>query len=92
VNDTRSGDQQVADYLRRVDLLLDHLPRSRRQELLDGLAEHIAAARAELPAERDDDVEAILARVGAPSRSPPPRPKRPASRSACARAPSRSSP
>jgi uncharacterized membrane protein len=66
MNDTRTGDRLVTDHLRNGDLLLDHLPRPRRQEILDGLAEHIAAARAELADERDDDLQAILARVGTP--------------------------
>jgi uncharacterized membrane protein len=66
MNDTRTGDRLVTDYLRNVDLLLDHLPRARRQEILEGLAEHIADARAGLPAGRAEDVTTILARVGTP--------------------------
>jgi uncharacterized membrane protein len=66
MNDTRTGDALVADYLRLVDLLLDHLPRARRQEILEGLAEHIADARAALTDESDSDLAAILQRVGTP--------------------------
>lgn len=62
------GDAIVADYLRRLDgaLQLQQVPLVHRREILDGIREHISAARAGHDDERDSDVLNLLDRLGVP--------------------------
>jgi hypothetical protein len=52
----------VKAYMKRLEAELADLPRGRRREILDEIAEHIAEARAETEA----DVRNLLDRVGEP--------------------------
>lgn len=61
------ADQIIAGYMRRLDTELTSLPRSRREELTEEIAEHIAEARQELTDETDADLLTILDRVGEPA-------------------------
>lgn len=61
------GDQIIAGYMKRLDAELDSLPRARRKELTEDIAEHVAQARRELTDETDADVLTILDRVGEPA-------------------------
>jgi hypothetical protein len=60
------NDKLVAAYLRRLERALADLPRARRRELGEEISEHIAAARAQLPAESEAEVRTILERLGEP--------------------------
>lgn len=51
-----TGDRLVEDYLERLDKELRDLPRSRRREVVDEIAEHISAGREELDAPTDADI------------------------------------
>ena len=68
----RDGDALVADYLARLDgaLQFQQVPPSHRREILDGIREHIGAARATHSAsrgdERDSDVLNLLEELGTP--------------------------
>ena len=64
---TRTADQLVDDYLRRLNRELADLPRARRREVVEEITEHIAEARAALPVESEADVRNLLDRVGDPS-------------------------
>jgi uncharacterized membrane protein len=66
MNQTR-GDALVAEYLDRVRAAAVGLDPGRREELIQDLREHIAAARAELSTETEADVRAILDRLGDPA-------------------------
>jgi uncharacterized membrane protein len=61
------GDQQIADYLERVQAAASGLDPGRRQELIDDLREHIATARAELSPETEAGVRTLLDRLGDPA-------------------------
>jgi hypothetical protein len=82
MNDTTTRDQIIRDYLARLTDALRDLPAARRREIVDGVAEHIQAARAEHHDERDVDVLNLLDRIGTPEEiaaasgqpeTPPPR-------------------
>jgi HAAS/Clp amino terminal domain, pathogenicity island component len=57
------GDRLAADYLRRLDAALGALPAARREEIVEGIRDHIANARARHP---DADVAELLDRLGTP--------------------------
>jgi uncharacterized membrane protein len=61
------ADQLVSDYLGRLDSALAGLPKSRREEILDEIANHIADERRQLADESDTDVLNLLDRVGSPA-------------------------
>ncbi len=48
---TATRDAMVADYLRRLEAALHDLPAARRREIVDGIRDHIQAARANRPDE-----------------------------------------
>jgi uncharacterized membrane protein len=60
------ADQLVGDYLGRLDSALAGLPKSRREEILDEITNHIAEERSRLHDESDADVRNLLDRVGDP--------------------------
>jgi uncharacterized membrane protein len=59
--------QTVKDYLHDLEAELRDLPRSRRQELLGEIHEHIDSALAETPAPDEAEVRNVLDRLGDPS-------------------------
>ena len=59
-------DSVVAAYLARLELALGPLPAPRRQQLLEEVAQHVAEARRELPAESPAALHQLLERVGSP--------------------------
>jgi HAAS len=59
--------QAVKEYLHELDQELRDLPRSRRQELLGEIHEHIDSALAESPDLDEAEVRNVLDRVGDPS-------------------------
>lgn len=61
------ADQLVNDYLGKLDTALAALPRSRREEILDEISNHIAEERGQLSNESDADVRNLLDRVGDPA-------------------------
>jgi hypothetical protein len=64
-----TDDELVAAYLRRLRRAARVLPRARRQELVDEIAEHIAQARASAPASGQGGSEVLrheLERLGEP--------------------------
>lgn len=61
------GDKLVAEYLDRARAAAAGLDPARREELLEDLREHIAAARAELSPETEAGVRTILERLGDPA-------------------------
>ena len=64
---TTVADELVARYLAQLQTALRELPPGRREELLDEVSEHIAAARAELgPQPTEAQIRTMLERVGDP--------------------------
>ena len=63
---TETADGLVASYLHQLALEAGTLPPDQRAELLDGIREHIAAARAAGDVDDDDSVREILTRLGTP--------------------------
>jgi uncharacterized membrane protein len=59
--------QAVKEYLHELDQELRDLPRSRRQELLGEIHEHIDSALADSPALDEAEVRNVLDRLGDPS-------------------------
>ena len=59
--------QAVKEYLHDLEAELRDLPRSRRQELLGEIQEHIDSALAETPALDEAEVRNVLDRLGDPS-------------------------
>jgi hypothetical protein len=59
-------DQLIEKYMKHLRVELDDLPRARRRELEQEIAEHIAAARAELPTESEAEIRNMLDRIGEP--------------------------
>jgi hypothetical protein len=59
--------QAVKEYLQDLEAELRDLPRSRRQELLGEIHEHIDSALAEAPARDEAEVRNVLDRLGDPS-------------------------
>jgi uncharacterized membrane protein len=54
------------DYLRRLDRELHDLPKIRRREVVDEIAAHISAARADLAAGDEAGLRNVLERLGTP--------------------------
>ena len=86
---TTEADALILRYLQELEAELHDLPANRRQELLDEVGEHIAAARAELDPETEAGVRTLLERLGDPAdiaaearerSGVQPRPARPATR------------
>jgi hypothetical protein len=65
VSDT--ADALVEHYLGRLEAELAHLPPSRREELVEQIADHIARARAELPTQNEAEIRSLLGRIGDPT-------------------------
>ena len=63
---SRAPDELVAAYLESLERALRDLPRARRQEVLDEVADHIDEARGELSGESEADTRNLLERVGDP--------------------------
>ena len=61
-----SADNRIQDYLRRLERAASGLPADRRQDLLEGIREHIAAARSAGPAFDEAAVRTLLDRLGEP--------------------------
>ena len=61
-----SADNAIQDYLRRLERAAADLPGDRRQDLLMGIREHIAAARAAGEASDEAEVRTLLDRLGDP--------------------------
>jgi uncharacterized membrane protein len=57
----------ISGYLARLDGEAADLPRRERRELIAGIREHIAEARAAMPEETDADVLNLLDRLGDPA-------------------------
>lgn len=86
---TTEVDALILRYLQDLEGELRDLPANRRQELLDEVGEHIAAARAALDPETEAGVRTVLERLGDPAdiaaearerfgvQPPPPRPATP---------------
>jgi hypothetical protein len=64
---TTEADALVLRYLEDLEGELRDLPANRRQELLDEVGEHIAAARAALAPETEAGVRTMLERLGDPA-------------------------
>jgi len=64
---TTGTDALILRYLQDLEAQLQDLPASRRQELLDEVAEHITAARAGLDPETEAGVRTVLERLGDPA-------------------------
>jgi Protein of unknown function (DUF1700) len=62
-----AADRLVDEYLKRLDDELEGLPRSRRRELVEEIAEHIAEARSALPREGEAEIRTLLEQVGDPA-------------------------
>lgn len=61
------ADQLVHEYLSRLDSALAGVPRSRREEILDEISNHIAEERSRLHDESDADLRNLLDRLGDPA-------------------------
>jgi ribose/xylose/arabinose/galactoside ABC-type transport system permease subunit len=64
---TTEVDALILRYLQDLEAELHDLPANRRQELLDEVGEHIAAARAGLDPETEAGVRTMLERLGDPA-------------------------
>ena len=64
---TTEADALIIRYLQDLESQLGDLPAGRRQELLDEVGEHIAAARAALDAETEAAIRTVLERLGDPA-------------------------
>jgi hypothetical protein len=60
------ADKLVEDYLKRLNRELRDLPRARRRELVDEIAEHISEGRADLEVEDEATIRTLLERLGTP--------------------------
>jgi uncharacterized membrane protein len=56
----------VETYLKRLNSELRDLPRARRRELVEEIAEHISEARSDLEVEDEAAIRTLLDRIGAP--------------------------
>lgn len=63
---TPTGDAIVVDYLYRLDLAAAQLGPDIRAELVDGIREHIVAARESGAAQNEAEVRTMLDRLGTP--------------------------
>lgn len=61
-----TGEQLLSDYLARLDAAALRLPPDRRAELREGIAEHVAAARAAGELRDETGVRTLLDRLGEP--------------------------
>lgn len=61
-----TSDQLIAEYLARLARAADHLPASRRAELLEQIGAHIVSARAAGDADDEVGVRTVLDRLGEP--------------------------
>ena len=64
---TTEADALILRYLQDLESQLGDLPANRRQELLDEVSAHIAAARADLEPESEAGVRTLLERLGDPA-------------------------
>ena len=64
---TTEVDALILRYLQDLEAELHDLPANRRQELLEEVGEHIAAARAGLDPETEADIRTVLERLGDPA-------------------------
>jgi hypothetical protein len=64
---TSDSDRLVDQYLERLNRALAPLPRSRRVELVDDIAAHIAQARSELPNQDEAEIRNLLDQLGDPA-------------------------
>jgi uncharacterized membrane protein len=64
---TTEADALILRYLQNLESQLHDLPAGRRQELLEEVGEHIAAARADLDPETEAGVRTMLERLGDPA-------------------------
>ena len=62
-----AADRLVDEYLKRLDDELTGLPRARRRELVEEIAEHISEARSALPREGEAEIRTLLDQVGDPA-------------------------
>jgi uncharacterized membrane protein len=56
----------VDDYLRRLRAALAGLPADRRQDIIEGVSQHIAEARLQLGQDSDEAIRGILGQLGDP--------------------------
>ncbi len=63
---TSKSDQLVRDYLHRVKVALENAAPSQRDEIMDGLAQHIAEARLHLTSDNEAELETLLDHLGSP--------------------------
>lgn len=61
-----AGSPLVANYLRRLRAALAGLPADRRQEIVEGVSQHIADARLRLEQDSDEAIRVILGQLGDP--------------------------
>jgi hypothetical protein len=64
---TTEADAPILRYLQDLESQLGDLPANRRQELLDEVSAHVAAARADLDPETEAGVRTMLERLGDPA-------------------------
>jgi uncharacterized membrane protein len=64
---TRTSEQLISDYLRRLDRELEGLPRARRREVVQEISEHIEEARVEADGNGEAATLNLLERLGDPS-------------------------
>jgi uncharacterized membrane protein len=64
---TTDVDSLVDRYLHDLHAALGDLPANQRQEILDEVGEHIAAARVALDTETEAEVRTVLERLGDPA-------------------------
>jgi len=63
---SRTPDELVETYLRDLGSALGDLPRERRSEVVDEVADHIAESRAQLARESEAEIRNLLERIGDP--------------------------
>ena len=63
---TSKSDQLVRNYLHRVKVALENATPSQRDEIMDGLAQHIAEARSHLTSGNEAELETLLDHLGSP--------------------------
>ena len=63
---SKTPDELVESYLQDLRRALGDLPKERRREVVDEVAEHIAESRAGLPVESEVEIRNLLERVGDP--------------------------
>ena len=64
---TSDADRLVDEYLNRLNGELGDLPRARRRELTNEIADHIAEARSQLEVESEAEIRNVLDRLGDPA-------------------------